>query len=232
MHLRSRGSVLTLVIAAVAVTLGFGGARTSASIAWGPAGTIATLAGTGSATGPLGDGGWPEQASIAMPFLAAVNAQGTVIFIDAGHKRIRQIQHGIISTIVGCATCNGSAAGTETQLLDPIGVAFAPNGDVLISDDARCQILRYSNGLVAAVAVVPGHCGGGADGPATSTVIAPAGLAVSATGDIYFANVIDSAVPPSIGACSIRRLHAGAIETLAGTGTCGVSADGAQRSQA
>ena len=71
-----------------------------------PAGIVSTLAGNG-ASDPLGDGGPATAASISSPYGIAVNAAGEVFVADGGHRRIRKIVSGVISTYAGGGNARG-----------------------------------------------------------------------------------------------------------------------------
>ncbi len=175
-----------------------------------PSGTIATIAGTGTA-GSSGDGGPATKASLELSFgHIAVDASGAVYFADTASKTIRRIGvDGIISTVVGPAT--GAA------LVDPQGVAFGPAGDMYVADFGASRIWKVGrSGSITPFAGtgVSGSTGDG--GPALDATINAGGMAFGPDGSMY----IDDTY-------RYRRIDPnGVIHAFAGTGTIGFSGDG------
>ncbi len=92
-------------------------------------GIITTVAGNGTSTGPLGDGGPATQASLYNPHGLAFDPEGNLLIGDTFHYRIRKLNvaTGIITTVAG----NGSAnidgnGGLATQA----GIGSWPAFDV------------------------------------------------------------------------------------------------------
>jgi hypothetical protein len=102
--------------------------------------------------------------------------------------------------------------------VNPGPLAIAPDGGVLIADQARNQILEWRNGSLSVVAGdgLEGFSGDG--GPAVDAELnSPGEIAVGPTGTVYFADR---------GNQRVRAVSAdGTIETVAGDGDLGNEAD-------
>ena len=188
------------------------------------AGTISTIAGTGS-SGYSGDGGAATAAKMNLPQGVAVDAAGNVYVADFNNNCIRKINtSGIISTIAG----NGSAGyagdggpATAAQLYRPSSVAVDASGNLFVAD-ANNQCIRKitSSGTITTVAGTGGTSGYSGDGGAATAaqLWQPVGVAVDGSGNIYIADENNY---------RIRMVNAsGIISTIAGNGTSGYSGDG------
>jgi sugar lactone lactonase YvrE len=157
--------------------------------------TISTVAGNGAA-GFSGDGGSPTAASLNYPSGLAVTSDGLTLYIaDTGNNRVRRASGGVISTYAGTGSAGfggDSGVATLAALNGPTGLAFDPNGNLLIADtdNERIRRVKLSDSVIVTVAGtgVIGNTGDG--GAATSaTLDTPAALAVhAATGNVYFAD--------------------------------------------
>ncbi len=111
-------------------------------------GNIYTIAGTGT-PGFSGDGGPATGAELSNPAGAAVDATGNVVIADAANNRVRVVAAstgtfygktmtaGDIYTIAGKGVAGFSGDGgpaTGAELNNPLGVAVAAAGGVLIAD--------------------------------------------------------------------------------------------------
>src|SRR2546421_2792432 len=93
--LRRLGAALAVLLAAAA-WMGAGRAR-----AFGPSGTITTVAGTGSGA-YSGDGGQATSAALDFTLGVAVDSSGDLFIADAMNNRIRKVSPaGVITTVVG-----------------------------------------------------------------------------------------------------------------------------------
>jgi sugar lactone lactonase YvrE len=183
-------------------------------------GILTVIAGTGS-PGFDGDGGPAISARIENPTGLAVDSSGNLFIADDKNNRIRKVTlGGIINTIAGGGpdVTDGGPA-TSASLSDPRGVAVDRSGNVLIADAGHARIRSVTpDGVIHTIAGtgLSGFSGDG--GPATSARISPANLVVDPNGNIVIA---DS------GNFRIRKITTdGVINTVAGTGIAGVSADG------
>jgi RHS repeat-associated protein len=157
----------------------------------GTDGTISTMAGTG-ASGFSGDGGPALAAKVSAPTALIHDAEGRLLFADAGNRRVRRIgADGRIETIAGGGTpADGIGDGepaTAARLLEPTGLALRGDGELVIADPGADRLrLLTAEGTLQTVA------GGGsetrADGVAATAVAlaAPTGVAVRDDGAIVF----------------------------------------------
>lgn len=181
-----------------------------------PDGSIATVAGTGTA-GDAGDGGPASAAALSSPSAVAVAADGTLFIADAGNGNIRRVStDGRIAEV--------PARGPGVDYLSASGIAVLPDGTLLLSIEA--YVLRLPPGGTLTALAGNGTRGFGGDGrpAAESKVDSPRGLAVDAAGNVYIA---DS------GNNRVRRTGAdGIMTTVAGTGSSSSSGDGGPAAEA
>jgi sugar lactone lactonase YvrE len=191
-------------------------------------GMITTIAGnsTGGASGSTGDGGLGTAAGLVNPNDVAADAAGNVYLTDGGSGySIRKVGiDGIITRVAGNNTSGFSGDGgpaTAAQLNFPQGIILDNNGNLYISDAGNRVIRKVnSSGIISTIAGTPGVYGYSGDGgqAALAQLGAPAGLAIDASGNIYFADP---------GKHVIRKIAVnGIITTVAGNGTNGYSGDG------
>src|SRR5438445_716273 len=157
-------------------------------------GLQSVFAGTAS-SGDAGEGGPATAAQLNGPTDVAFDAAGDVFIADAGNNVIRKVDtSGTISTVAGTGQAGFSGDGgpaTSATLKDPEHVTLDAAGDLFISDHGNLRIREVTtDGKISTVA------GGGpatqvfscSGQPATSTQVYPFGLAVDATGNVYFAS--------------------------------------------
>jgi flagellar hook assembly protein FlgD len=194
-----------------------------------PAGTITTIAGTGTA-GFSGDGGPATAAQLNVPVGVAVTGDGSVLIADKANNRVRKMSPaGTISTLAGTGVAGISGDGgpaTAAQLNDPVAVAVTSDGAVLISDYNNQRIRSVSPaGTITTFA--GGDAGGfaGDGGAATDAQLNyPVGVAVGPDNTVLIADRSNHRV---------RSVSAtGTITTIAGTGMNGFSGDGAPATDA
>lgn len=145
-------------------------------------GQLSLVAGNGIA-GFSGDGGPAALAELSGPTGVVVDASGNVYIEDAGNNRIRMVANGVITTVAGGGTGDdgpATAARLNFQFVPP-DLALDRAGNVYFADYSNLyRIRKLSNGTITTVA------GGGylvADNAAaTSTFIAPQGIAIDARG--------------------------------------------------
>ena len=114
---------------------------------------------------------------------------------------------------------NGQA--TSASLVSPSGIAFAPDGSLLIADRDNNRIRRVdSSGIITTVAGT-GGVGYNGDGipAAQATLNSPSEIATDATGNLYIVDTWN---------CAIRKVDAATrlITTVAGSERCGFAGDG------
>jgi len=185
-------------------------------------GIITTIACNGT-SGFTGDGG-PATAASCVPYRVARDSAGNLYVADGSSKRIRKVSAaGIITTVAGRGTGQSSGDGgpaTLAELIQPLGVAVDPAGNVYIADEGCNRIRKVNTAGIISTIVGNGKQGFNGDGgPATSaSLYEPSGVAVDPAGNVYIADA---------GNLRIRKVDtAGTITTIAGNGKEGFSGDG------
>lgn len=196
-------------------------------------GMISTIAGNGI-LGYAGDGGLATSAELSIfQSGVAVDAFGNTYIADWQNNVVRKVNagSGTITTIAGSGVRGYSGDGSaaiSAELNGPAGVAVDAIGNVYIADTGN-NVVRE---VAAATNVITTFAGSGAlgysgdNGPASHAALYfPFGLAVSASGDLYIAEMGNSVV---------RKVSSGTgfITTVAGTGSAGYSGDGAPATKA
>jgi hypothetical protein len=187
-----------------------------------PAGTITTVAGTGT-PGFGGDGGPATAAQLSFPEGVAATADGGFLIADQENHRVRRVSPGgTITTVAGTVAgpAGDGGAATAAELNTPTGVAATADGGFLIADFANHRVRRVSpGGTITTVAGTgaPGFAGDG--GPATASRLKfPHGVAATADGGFLIADQENRRV---------RRVSpGGTITTVAGNGAAGAELDG------
>lgn len=210
-------------------------------------GRIQVVAGTG-APGMSGDGGPAVYAQLNYPAGLTLDAAGNLYIADSGNRRVRRLAGGILSTV-----------STAVTLDLPTGLAFDLAGNLLVADGRRIvrvtpsgaatvlatpardltvdgaagicvvsgtpQVQRVTSSgatVIAGATATPRFWGDG--GPATSARLnSPHGLALSPDGSLWIADT---------GNARVRRITAGIIATVAGSGFGGQTAEGIPAAQA
>jgi trimeric autotransporter adhesin len=167
-------------------------------------GVMTTFAGNGT-MGYSGDGGPAASASLNNPGGLAVDGAGDLIIADAGNGRVREVSvaTGNITTIAGDGCTNPFGKGppcplgdggpaTSALLSGPGAVALDRAGNLYITDsgDERIRMVSGATGIISTVAGtgVQGFSGDG--GPGTAAQMnGPLGLALDASGNLYFADL-------------------------------------------
>jgi len=184
-------------------------------------GLIETLAGTGSTSGPLGDGG-PANLATVSPNGLCVDSSGDLLFSDFSQRSLRKISlsTGLISTL--------ATVGTPAEGI-PAGLARDASDNVLVSFGDRIRRVDGSSQAVTTIAGTGTGAYSGDGGPAAAAQLNdPLGLALNGAGDVLLA---DS------GNRRLRKIAAGSgvISTEAGGFSLGFSGnvgDGGQAKSA
>ena len=175
-------------------------------------GAVTTLAGSETIGSADGTG---TTAGFNYPSGVAVDGSGNVYLADKGNHKIRKITSaGIVTTLAG-STVIGSADGTGSAATfnGPTGLVVDTAGNVYVADALNNNIRKItSSGIVTTIA------GNGIAGSFNAIGIAasfndPSGITIDAAGNLYVADT---------GNNKIRKITAaGAVTTLAGSGTAG-----------
>jgi uncharacterized protein (TIGR03437 family) len=190
--------------------------------AWPQGGVITTFAG-----GPFlftGNGQPAVNAPLGSIYGITLDPSGNVVIADTGNCLIERINpDGSLSVIAG----NGITADVHTgdggpalnaALAAPYGVAYDSQGNLYIAEMDRIS-------RVSTQGIITTYAGGGSDAtsngiPALKASVSPAsgGIVVDASGTVYFSDYPTNRV---------RKVTPdGTINTVAGTGTAGLSGDG------
>jgi uncharacterized protein (TIGR03437 family) len=190
-------------------------------------GTITTIAGTGE-YGFSGDGGPAKQARLSGPFGLTLDGAGNLYFIDG--SRIRRVSpDGSIQTVAGTdkSGFSGDGGPATSALLGAFsscnticgGLAADRSGNLFIADVDNNRVRKVSTeGIITTVAGngTFGHSSNG--GRATDAEIAPTGVAVDNSGNLFIAD---------FGGYVLKAPPDGTIATVAGNGLfAGPSGDG------
>ena len=174
-----------------------------------PAGTVTTLAGKPGVVGSADGTG--SNARFSSPRGVVVDAAGDVYVADTFNNTIRKVTPaGVVSTLAGLAGATGSADGTGSvaRFNHPRGVAVDTASNIFVADTDNNTIRRITPaGAVTTVAGSAGM-GGSADGSVfTARFLAPIGITVSSSGDIYLADALND---------TIRKISALGVVSTAG----------------
>lgn len=181
-----------------------------------------------------GDGGMATEAHLNIPHGVAVDQTGNLIIADPGNSVIRKVQSSdrTITTIAGKPNAQGfdgdGGPATAAVIWNPYGVATDAAGNIFFSDSQNNAIRKVdqaTNSITTIAGLGPDDAGySGDNGPAISAALNhPQGIAVATNGDIYFCDSGNNV---------IRKISAGIISTIAGTGETGYTGDGGPATQA
>jgi len=190
-----------------------------------PSGTIATIAGNGSAT-YNGDNRPATTASLSWPHDVTVDGAGIVYIADSDHNRVRRVGlDGMITTIAGTGVLGSTGDGgpaTSARLHKPKTVVVFGGGLYIAGLDNKVRRVDFTTGIITRVAGtgVAGYSGDGGSA-LNARLNGPQRLQIDTAGNIYIADTLNSV---------IRRVDAatGRISTVAGTGVAGYTGDGGQ----
>jgi YVTN family beta-propeller protein len=185
-------------------------------------GTITTFAGNNTSMflgkgGFTGDGGPAFGARIGFPRTVAVR-NGVLYISNAGHARFRMVDL-TTNTINSYAGSSGGYDGDGHALLASqfqgvTSISFDSAGNPLFGDAQNGRQRKGSGGIVNTIA--GGYLGDGGKATAAALVL-PEAVAIDKSGNFYIADYTGNRV---------RKVSAGVIHTIAGTGITGYTGDG------
>lgn len=173
--------------------------------------------------GFAGDGGLAVNAQLFQPFGVMGGTNGMIYFTDPGNHRIRMVDmNGIINTYAGGgggSIANAPIQANAVRLGQPTGITADNSGNIYFADNTSGMIFKIDqNGILTRVAGSGNINYQGDGGSALTTGMAPMGLKIDASGNIFFADKVNNRV---------RKIdNNGIITTIAGNGTQGFSGDG------
>jgi len=174
------------------------------------AGNVSTFAGTGAsgaADGPVGS------ATFNAPYAVAVDGSGSVYVCDRGNSRIRKIAAGAVSTLAGSTSGFLDGLGTAAQFNTPEDLVVDTAGNVYVADASNNRIRKITPGGLVSTFAGTGAYGSANGATSSATFGYPIGIAIDASGSLY---VGDN------GTNLIRKIAAGTVSTIAGSGGTGL----------
>jgi sugar lactone lactonase YvrE len=146
-------------------------------------GEVAAFAGTSDKPG-FADG-TADSAMFNGPIGIAVDANGRVFVADTYNDRIRMIENDKVTTFAGGESGFTDAIGAKAKFDTPTGLAFLPNGDLLVADSGNRRVRRVTNEGKVSTFAGSGEAGTKDGEPTASTFVEPAALAVDRFGVVY-----------------------------------------------
>lgn len=184
---------------------------------------ISTVAGTGIAS--FSGDGLATSVDLNSPVGVAVDGNNDVYIADRNNHRIRKLEVAteMLSTIAGTGISGGSGDGglaTAARINLATGIAVNSAGDIFIADRNSHRV-RKVDAVTKIITTVAGTGTFGFSGDGNTATLADLGrvrqVAVDASGNIFIADLDNQ---------RIRKVIAGNIVTVAGTGVAGFSGDG------
>ncbi len=200
--LNRRLLVLSVVVATFALT--------SPHVRAAGPGTIATVAGNGTA-GFSGDGGPATSAELNGPGVVMLDAGEHVYITDYLNDRVRELNDGVITTIAGNGVRGEAGDGgsaTSAQLALPGDVLFDGSGALYIADSSPyCRVRKVIGTIITTAVSLCGVRG------------SPSDITMH-DGDLYISDWVNCYVWKAAGPAFSE------LSAIAGTGTCGYNGDG------
>ena len=198
-------------------------ALTAASVFGQSAGTIDTVAGSGS-TGLTPDGGLAVNASLGSAgnhrLTVVTDNKGNFYIGDVGNARVRKVDaHGIITTVAGGGTAVANGVPALQAYIAPDSVAFDGAGNMIIASGN--EIFKVdTSGTVTTVAGGPTNgLSYSGDGPAIQAGFLAVDAAADRAGNIYISDSTDNRILKV-------DISTGMLTSFAGNGKSGYAGDG------
>jgi uncharacterized protein (TIGR03437 family) len=171
----------------------------------------------------VGDGTPAISAILYQPSAVEFDTSGNLFIADTGTERVRIVlATGLIQTLAGDGLAGyntDGVAATAAELNTPMGLAFDPSGNLLLSDTNNQRVREISAGVISTFAGT-GVAGTGQEGltPVEMPLRGPRGVCTGRDGSVYIVDTDNHRVlvaPP-----------AGVVTTFAGNGSPGDAGDG------
>lgn len=184
-------------------------------------GIISTVAGNGSQGSLNGKG---TASSFNGPTGLAVDAAGDIFVADNNNNEIREISAaGLVTTVAGSDSIGAvDGIGSAAYFFGPTGIAIDASGNLLVTDAGNNLVRKVTPaGTVSTIA------GNGTPGSTDGALLSasfnnPTGIAISTSGNIYIADMLNSTIREINIGISLVSTLAGGLDTTAsinGTGT-------------
>ena len=186
-------------------------------------------AATGVISTFMGDGTWAfggenvpaSSTTIRNPSHLAFDPAGNLYIVE--HPRVRRVdfQTGLVSTVAGDGTFGVNAPTGWLAIDSPLGwiesLAFASNGDLLISDSYNLRVLRVSRedgSIWTSIGNGTSYFCGESSAPRDACLHEPQFIATDTNGDVYISDTVNRRV---------RKVSAatGMLTTVAGSSASG-----------
>ena len=119
-------------------------------------GAVTVIAGRAGGDDDFADGPALE-ARFSFPYGMVKMDDGALIIADAGNRRIRKLQNGVVTTLAGGERGFADGPAAIARFWCPHGLAFDAQGRVLMADFNNMRIRRVtSEGETTTTATVPG----------------------------------------------------------------------------
>jgi len=186
-------------------------------------GILSVVAGGGNTIYNTGDG--PALSVRVLPTTLAINQSGNVLFLDSSRLRELNLQLGTVTTLAGSFLVNSSTGdggpAVDATLNSPQQFCLDSKGNIYIVELAG--YVRRIDATTSVITTIAGNGGprfAGDGGLATAaTLIAPTGIAVDSSGNLYISDTGDFRIRKITAATQI-------ITTIAGTGHGPAGGDG------
>ena len=160
-------------------------------------GTLTAVAGSGRRRyngdgGYSGDGGPAVDAQLNVPGALTFDQEGNLIIADLRNHVVRKVdRNGVITTIAGTGVAGSAGDGgpaRQAELSEPGGLAWEPDGSLIISEIPRVRRLTKDGRLVT-VAGSDKRGFYGDHGPATNALLSVLDLiAIDGAGNVFVAD--------------------------------------------
>jgi len=162
-----------------------------------PAGTITTVAGTGT-NGYALEGQIASQAALGFPSGVAVDAQGRLYIVDYNNKVVYRVADGIITTVAGDylpAFGGDGGLAINAHLLFPNRATVDAIGNLYISDQGNNRVRRVDTAGYITTVAGNGTVGSTGDGGASTraSLFPIRAVAADQFGNVYVASTVDTA---------------------------------------